>query len=322
MDYHDILQELSSTFWGGFHLVGGSLRWETTGGLNSTGQYIKDHDIMGEDQLDGMAWMTNGWVTRVQAKTRYAWAPGSEAVVEVLEQEAVRRGLSVRRETFLRRAPNEVQQEWSNILIDLPGGDARRWPVVLAAHWDGARSDLADSYLRALNLNDNASGIAVALEAAGAMSRRPHRAPIIVAFLAGGYHEAAGAHALLESLGGKVTAWVELDGVGVPERWPWSLNVHLEGHGKLSRFPWSVHQAFRRAGLVAKDEADITARHTGGSLAAARGIPSLVLRTRTGDEDADLDTPPVVERERLSPELMVLLTKVLATTVVNLAGAP
>jgi hypothetical protein len=254
--------------------------------------------------------------------TRYAWAPGSEAVVEVLEQEAVRRGLSVRRETFLRRAPNEVQQEWSNILIDLPGGDARRWPVVLAAHWDGARSDLADSYLRALNLNDNASGIAVALEAAGAMSRRPHRAPIIVAFLAGGYHEAAGAHALLESLGGKVTAWVELDGVGVPERWPWSLNVHLEGHGKLSRFPWSVHQAFRRAGLVAKDEADITARHTGGSLAAARGIPSLVLRTRAGDEDADLDTPPVVERERLSPELMVLLTKVLATTVVNLAGAP
>ena len=169
--------------------------------------------------------------------TRYAWAPESAAVVDVLEQEAGRRGLSVRRETFLRRAPNEIQQEWSNILVDLPGGDARRWPVVLAAHWDGARGDLSDSYLRALNLNDNASGIAVALEAAGAMSRQPHRAPIIVAFLAGGYQEAAGAHALLESLGGKVTAWVELDGVGVPERWPWSLNVHLEGRGKPRAVP-------------------------------------------------------------------------------------
>ena len=254
--------------------------------------------------------------------TRYAWAPESAAVVEVLEQEAGRRGLSVRRETFLRRAPNEIQQEWSNVLIDLPGGDPRRWPVVLAAHWDGARGDLADSYLRALNLNDNASGVAVALEAAGAMSRQPHRAPIIVAFLAGGYQEAAGAHALLDNLGGKVSAWVELDGVGVPERWPWSLNVHLEGRGKIARFPWSVHQAFRRAGLVAKDEADISAPHTGGSLAAARGIPSLVLRTRMGDEGSDLDTPPAVERQRLSPDLMVLLTKVLAGTVVNLAGAP
>jgi Zn-dependent M28 family amino/carboxypeptidase len=192
---------------------------------------------------------------------------------------------------------------------------------VLAAHWDGARGDLSDSYLRALNLNDNASGVAVVLEAAGAMSRQRHRAPIIVAFLAGGYQEAAGAHALLESLGGKVGAWIELDGVGVPERWPWSLNVHLEGGGKLVRFPSSVHQALRRVGLVVKDETEITAPHSGGRLAAARGIPSLVVRTRPGDEAADLDTPPAVERQRLSPELMVLLTKVLAGTVVNLAGA-
>jgi hypothetical protein len=274
------------------------------------------------ETVDRLGGLTAPETEGPRISTRYAWAPESVAVIEVLEQEAGRRGLSVRRETFLRRAPNEIEQEWSNILIDLPGSDARRWPVVLAAHWDGARGDLSDSYLRALNLNDNASGIAVALEAAGAMSRQPHRAPIIVAFLAGGYQEAAGAHALLESLGGKVTAWVELDGVGVPERWPWSLNVYLEGRGKTTRFPWGVHQAFRRAGLVAKDEEGITTPHTGGSLAAARGIPSLVVRTRPGDEAADLDTPPVVERERLSPDLMVLLTKVLAATVVNLAGAP
>lgn len=254
--------------------------------------------------------------------TRYAWAPGSAAVVEALEQEAGRRGLPVRRETFLRRSPNDIQQEWSNVLVQLPGSDPRRWPVVLAAHWDGARTELADSYLRALNLNDNASGVAVALEAAGAMSRLPHRAPIIVAFLAGGYQEAAGAHALLESLGGKVGAWVELDGVGVPERWPWSLTVHLEGGGKMLRFPWSVHQEFRHAGLVARDETEIAAPHTGVSLAAARGISSMVVRTRNGDAAVDLDTPPAVERPALSPDLMVLLTKVLAGTVVKLAGAP
>jgi hypothetical protein len=243
-------------------------------------------------------------------------------VVEALEQEAGRRGLPVRRETFLHRSPNDIQQEWSNVLVQLPGSDSRRWPVVLAAHWDGARAELADSYLRALNLNDNASGVAVALEAAGAMSRVPHRAPIIVAFLAGGYQEAAGAHALLENLGGQVGAWVELDGVGVPERWPWSLTVHLKSGGKMPGFPWSLHQEFRRAGLAPRDETEIAEPHTGVSLAAARGIPSMVERTRTGDEAVALDTPPAVERSALSPDLMVLLTKVLAGTVVKLAGAP
>jgi hypothetical protein len=83
-----------------------------------------------------------------------------------------------------------------------------------------------------------------------------------------------------------------------------------------------VHQEFRRAGLVARDETEIAAPHTGVSLAAARGIPSIVVRTRIGDAAVDLDTPPAVERPTLSPDLMVLLTKVLAGTVVKLAGAP
>jgi hypothetical protein len=254
--------------------------------------------------------------------TRYAWAPAASTSLEVLEQEAGRRGLPVRRSTFLRPAPGDIQQEWSNLLVELPGTDPRRWPVVLAAHWDGARGDLADSYLRALNLNDNASGVAVALEAAGAMSRLRHRAPIIVAFLAGGYQGAAGAHALLEALEGKVAAWVELDGVGIPDRWPWSLAVHLEGGTSLLKFPWSVHKEFRRTGLVARNQEEIIAPHSGASLAANRGIPSLVVQTRIAYDAENLDTPPAVERERLSPDLMVLLTKALASTVVDLAGAP
>jgi hypothetical protein len=254
--------------------------------------------------------------------TRYAWAPAASAVVEVLQQEAERRGLPVRRTTFLRQAPNEIKQEWTNVLVELPGSDPRRWPVVLAAHWDGARGDLADSYLRALNLNDDAAGVAVALEAAGAMSRMRHRAPIVVAFLAGGYQGAAGAHALLDQLDGRIAAWIELDGVGVPDRWPRTLTVHLEGDGSLLKFPWSVHKEFRRAGLVARNQSEITAAHTGASLAAERGIAALVLQTRTDYQSENLDTPPAVERGRLSPDLMVLLTKILASTVVNLAGAP
>ena len=254
--------------------------------------------------------------------TRYAFAPQAQTVVEVLLQEANRRGLPVRASPFIRSVPNGIQQEWNNILIELPGQDPRRWPVVIAAHWDGARGNLRDSYLRALNVNDNASGVAVALEAASAMSRSPHRAPIIVAFLAGGYHEAAGARALLEELSGRVSAWVELDGVGVPERWPRTLDVHLEGAKDLGGSSWSVAQAFRRAGFAPKVTPEIQAPHTGGALALRHDVPALVVRVGTEGQEDSPDTPPAVERDRLSPDFMVLLAKALAGVGLNLAGVP
>ncbi|MGD1147852.1 MAG: M28 family peptidase [Thermoanaerobaculaceae bacterium] len=254
--------------------------------------------------------------------TRYAWAPQARAVVEVLLQEANRRGLPARSSPFIQRVPNGVQQEWSNVLIELPGNDPRRWPVVLAAHWDGARGNLRDSYLRALNVNDNASGVAVALEAAAAMSRSLHRAPIIVAFLAGGYHDAAGAHALLEELGGKVSAWVELDAVGVPESWPHTLDVRLEGDKDLGRSSWSITQAFRHAGFVPKVTREIQAPHTGGSMARALGRPALVVRVGPDGQDDSLDTSPAIERDSLAPDFMVLLVKALAGVGLSLAGVP
>ncbi len=254
--------------------------------------------------------------------TRYAWAPESSAVVELLHQEAVRRGLPVRSLTFIRQAPNGVRQEWTNVLVELPGKDPRRWPVVLAAHWDGARRNVRDSFLRALNLDDNASGVAVALEAASAMSRIPHRAPILVAFLAGGYEDASGAHALLEELGGKVTTWIELDGVGIPNRWPHTMDLRLETGKDLPKTPWSMTQALRRAGFTLRASGDNASPHTGRSFASARGIPAFVVRANTDAESRELDTPPSIERTELAPNFMVLLTKALAGVVTNLAGAP
>ena len=253
--------------------------------------------------------------------TRYACAPAAADVVEVLRQEAGRRGLPVRVSTFAHRASNGAEQQWSNVLVELPGNDPRRWPVVLAAHWDGAREHLDDSYQRALNVDDDASGVAVAMEAASAMSRMGHRAPIVVAFLAGGYQEAAGAQALLDEMGGRVAAWIELDRVGVPVHWPRTLTVTLEGGRSLPKFPWSLTQEFRRAKLLPVEQSEITDPHSGAALAAARQIPAVVVCTHP-DAGADaLDTPLAVERGRLSPGLMVLITKVLAGAVVNLAGA-
>lgn len=75
MDFHDILTELSYTFWGGFKVSGGGLVWETEGGLNGTGQHIEDHDMMSDESLDGMQWMMNDWVTRDTARTTYVYNP-------------------------------------------------------------------------------------------------------------------------------------------------------------------------------------------------------------------------------------------------------
>ncbi|MFI5143031.1 MAG: M28 family peptidase, partial [Thermoanaerobaculales bacterium] len=285
------------------------------GGAVARGRLVTTLDrLSGQTPQDG---------TGPVVQTRYAWAPEARAVLGVLQQEAGRRDLKIREQGFLRRAPNDIEQEWTNLLIDLPGTDQRRWPVVLAAHWDGARGGLPDSYLRALNLNDNASGVAVALEAAAAMSRMPHRAPILVAFLAGGYHEAAGAHALLDQLHGTVTAWVELDRLGIPDSWPRTANVYLEGMNKASRFPLLLTQPLKHVGLMPKPEDEIRSPHAGASLVAARRAPALVVSTRSeADPPDDPDMPVEVERDRLSPELLVLLTKALSHMVVELAGPP
>ncbi len=253
--------------------------------------------------------------------TRYAWSPEAPAVVEVLRQEIERRGLTARVVTFTHTTATGLAQEWHNLLIELPGSDPRRWPVVLAAHWDGARVGLDDSYLRALSVADNASGVAVALETASALSRTPHMAPVLVAILAGGYHNAAGGRALWQQLGGRVAGWVELDGVGLPEPFPRHTSVRLEGVDPHSLFAQSFARTLDRTGLAPRPFAESPSTHTVVRRVAARKVPAVVVRSGERFEDpAALDTPPQAELEAMSPEYMVLLTRGLTLAIADLAG--
>jgi hypothetical protein len=272
------------------------------------------------DRLGGIAPLANG---AERLRTRYAWAPSAGESVAAIQAEIDQRHLAWRPFLFLRSAPPDIRQEWQNVLIDLPGGDQRRWPVVIAAHWDAARGSLAESYQRALGLDDNASGVVVALEAARLAARAQRRAPILIAFLAGGDHGAAGAAALLESLGGRASAWIELDAVGRPATLSPHLEVRLEGAGERDPVASAVTAALRRVGLRPVAIKEIGASHTGVSLAQARGIPALVVRTRDAEVAAtDGDTPAAVERTEVSTELMALLAEALGQSVATLAGAP
>lgn len=254
--------------------------------------------------------------------TRYAWAPQAGRVPDLLLAEAAERALPVRRQSFVRVTPTRIAQEWSNVLIELPGTDARRWPVVVAAHWDAGRAHIDDSYAHALGAHDNASGVAVALEAAGAIARARHRAPVLVAFLAGGLHGAAGANALLDELQGRVTAWIELDAVGVAEPFPNHATITVDGEPRMPQINAALVRALREQGLALRPAGDEVSSHAGASTARHRGIPAVVLRTTvTSPSTPESDLPAEVDLALTSPELMVLLARAVASTAVALAGA-
>ncbi len=253
--------------------------------------------------------------------TRYAWAPEAARIPDLILAEAAERRLPARRQSFIRVTPTRLTQDWSNVVVELPGTDPRRWPVVVAAHWDAARAHTDDSYAHALGAHDNASGVAVALEAAGAIARSRHRAPVVVAFLAGGRHGAAGAQALLDELQGRVTAWIELDAVGVPEPFPNHATITVEGEPRIPQVNAAILRAVREQGLTMRLRDGETSAHTGASAARHRGIAAAVLRTTLLSPSApEADLPAEVDLAITSPELMALLARAVASTAVALAG--
>ena len=273
--------------------------------------------------LDALGGLTPAGSNVSALRTRYAWSPEAAKVVELLGVDAASRGLPSRQLVFVRSAPPDIHQDWTNVLIELPGTDERRWPVVVAAHWDSARGSLAESYQRALGLNENAAGVAVALEAAQAIAARPRRSPIVVALLAGGHHGAAGAAALLEHLQGRASAWIEIDGVGRPARPPRQLEVRVEGANERDALVTAVAGALRQTGLSPLASAETASPHTGVALAQARGIPAVVVRTHESTAGASEPEVPVeVEREQVKAELVALLGQAIGRALSTLAGAP
>ncbi|HNX50487.1 MAG TPA: M28 family peptidase [Thermoanaerobaculaceae bacterium] len=260
-------------------------------------------------------------VTTPAITTRFAYSPAAHAVVEVLRQEIDRRGLKAQIVPFTHRSPAGVDQEWENVLVELPGSDSRRWPVVLAAHWDAVRGDAEESTFRALSASDNAASVATVLEVATALSRRQRQNPVLVAFLAGGHEDTAGAAALLAERQGRIAAWIELDALGIPERSTRAVHIRLEAPKQMGRLPVNVIRACKEVGVVARVHSELESAHTGAPLAFKRGIPALVLRGRTSEEAArDAALPLEVERHRISLDLLTLVAKAVSDATTTAAG--
>lgn len=249
--------------------------------------------------------------------TRYAWHPVAAQVVEILLEEARARGLAARSQAFLRTTPWGVTAEWRNVLIELPGSGSPRLPLVLAAHWDACTANPWQSFRAARSLTDNALGVAIALEVASTLRVTPHVLPVTVALLAGGCHDAAGAQALLASLGGKVAAWVELEqlGPGVVGD-PTQLEAFF-GETMTAAAP-RLPGLFRRWGFSLRVRQDSPPNHVGSSLAARQGALAIALtQSRALGQTR---TSPQWEFAEVSPDGALLLAGALADLIQELGG--
>jgi hypothetical protein len=81
---------------------------------------------------------------------------------------------------------NGFKSTTDNVVAVLPGTDINAGVIVVGAHYDTLNNtEFFDTRMRAPGANDNASGIAIMLEAARILAGEPHRATIMfVAFTA------------------------------------------------------------------------------------------------------------------------------------------
>jgi hypothetical protein len=250
--------------------------------------------------------------------TRYAWHPQAEQVAAALAEELKIRGLVPRTQAFLRTTPWGATAEWHNVLAELPGSASRRLPLVLAAHWDACASDPWESYRAARSLRDNGAGVVAVLEAGAALRGRPHQLPVVLALLAGGCHDAAGAQALLSALGGKVAVWVEVEQLLPPPGGdPGKLVAYLGETPSLAipRLPG----LFRRWGFAVDVKTTPPPPHTGASLVQQQGAMVLTVSYLRGGA-TEVPVSPEGELGDASPDVLLLAAEALAELVQELGG--
>ncbi len=101
------------------------------------------------------------------------------------------------------RAPNGV--EIADVLGIQPGTEANR-VVIIMGHLDSRNSDVMDASGEAPGANDDASGVALAIESARLLSKSKHRATIVYAALSGEEQGLWGATLLAETA--KQRGWI------------------------------------------------------------------------------------------------------------------
>ncbi len=172
--------------------------------------------------------------------TRFAASRETPAVLDWLRGALAARGLAWQEQRFpLRVGVRDTEQV--NLYCVLPGRDPRQPRLLLVAHydsinegWAGETPSIADPESPAPGADDNASGVAVLLEAARLLAADPPAREVIVLFTAAEEMGQAGAEAWAAQAPalGLAPGWVlNVDQVGASRAGPRSLQLFSRGPG-------------------------------------------------------------------------------------------
>ena len=237
--------------------------------------------------------------------------------------------LEVRYQDF-PHSVNGVATTQSNIVATLPGTSGYPGLIVLGAHYDSRNVDPLDGSVRAPGANDNATGVAMLLEAARLLSSRSWSQTIVFVAYAAEEQQTAGARSYVQNALIFESAQIDLalnyDIVGGRFGIPQSIRAFALGPDTsinhqliryidyvsafyLPQFPITVIDAMDRPDRYGDQREFINA-----GIAAVRFTES--------EEDPSTQHTGQDTSEKLDYDYMVKVTQLTVVAAANMAGAP
>jgi hypothetical protein len=224
---------------------------------------------------------------------------------------------------------NGLTTNQQNIIATLPGNGTHPGVIALVAHYDTRRNDNTDGNSLAPGANDNASGVALLLEAARLLSSRTWNQDIIFIAFAAEEQETVGSFRYVQDamLSGMIfDAVINIDTVGGRPGIPQFVRLYAPGpdtspSSHLARtiqeigdlympaFPIDLHKELDREGRYGDQREFINA-----GLSAVRMIES--------QEDPSLLNSATDTSEKIDYEYLAKITQLNVAVAGTLAGAP
>lgn len=222
-----------------------------------------------------------------------------------------------------------IQTTQQNIIATLPGEGSHPGVIVVMAHYDSRNENPDDGQGLAPGANDNASGVAVLMEAARLLSARTWQQTIIFAFLAAEEQGTFGSRYLVQDLlleGRIIDVAINNDIVGGRPGIPQAIRVFAPGpensdHIRVARYLDAITDMYSPMFAVDIHAApDRDGRYGDHREFLNAGIPAIRLTESVEDPNAqhnEADTS-----DKLDYEYLVQVTRLNVAVLANMAGAP
>ncbi|MBP8001655.1 MAG: M20/M25/M40 family metallo-hydrolase [Chloroflexi bacterium] len=216
-----------------------------------------------------------------------------------------------------------------NIIATLPGNGTYPGVIVLMAHYDSRNLDPFDGQSQAPGATDNASGVAILLEAARLMSTRTwNQTVMFVAFAAEELQTQGSRHFITNSFGNGLQIDFALNSdiigghAGVsPSVRVFSPGPDLSVSRQFARYYHYINSLyFPNFQVILEDAEDRPQRYSDHREFFAVGIPAL--RLTEPDEDPNIQHTSRDTFERLDYDYMAQIVQANVVVLANLAGAP